>query len=239
MTRKPFPSWIAVLIGVVVIGTLTTPLKPTNPPTNYWIVAHPDDEVLGMAWAIRDHAGQHNVVVWVTDGESTGVGDMLGLTETEVAEARIREGRAAVGVLGVYEIIRFGLPDGGVTVGNVKPLIAELNQGDLRIKTHSPYEVNPIHNDHQAVADAVLELWVEGVVTDLRMYRMNQFRGLSVDGVSGCSRPTASRVAYKQAARQEYAVTNPKVGRYGIGGLSVPSMWEATGRQPECMDIPR
>ena len=251
MSRRQQRSITVLLAAALVIALLgVTPLAATPPQwTNYWIVAHPDDEILEMGGALADHmlAGYNNVVVFVTDGEGTAarslINDRYGLSMTpaDIGDARIREARAALGVIGTYDIIRWHMVDGSVDTTEVERKIDALVGGVpyTQVKTHSPYESTAVNVDHQAIADAAQRLWEAGRLTNVRYYRVNQLIGRPVDGASWCTYLNEIEQAYKQAARAEYSMVDHAIGRYGVAEVSVSNVWVATETEPECVDIPR
>jgi LmbE family N-acetylglucosaminyl deacetylase len=123
------------------------------------VVAHPDDEVLGLGSRLPHLRGAH--IVYVTDGAPRDMTDALrlGLPSREAyAAARMREADAALALLGVERgrVSRLDLHDQEVAYGmaglsdSCMDLIEEL--GPAAVITHA-YEGG--HPDHDAVALAV------------------------------------------------------------------------------------
>ncbi|MEO5652703.1 MAG: bifunctional PIG-L family deacetylase/class I SAM-dependent methyltransferase [Marmoricola sp.] len=79
------------------------------------LAAHPDDESLGAGGLISTAvaSGLEVVIVCATDGEHSHP-DSPTCTPAELAVIRSREGRAAATALGVTELHRLELPDGGL-----------------------------------------------------------------------------------------------------------------------------
>lgn len=254
-------KFLGLVLAFLVAGAVLTAAGDADATpdqwTNYWIVAHPDDEILEMGGGLADHmlAGYRNVVIYVTDGEGTAAIDKINddleaagrdpLTPYEIGLARIREARAAIGIIGSYDIIQWHMTDGSVDTNAVEAKIdALLGTADggvayTQIKTHSPYESPAVHPDHQAIADAVQRLWEAGRVSNVRYYRINQLEYKPVDGASWCTYLTATEQAYKQAARAEYSKVDWDIRRYGVADASAHTLWVATETQPECVDVPR
>lgn len=226
-------------------------LSPTPEPTKeqatvYWIFAHPDDETLAAVGAIYDSqkAGNKNVVIIVTDGESTAVGPRLGLSLKQVAVAREKEATAALGVIGIKPIF-LREPDAGVYVqvgfveNEIKKL-AEETPGTVLFRGHStndPYRGLPHgHPDHYAVAMALEAEYKNGEIKNLEEYTVGQFAGTKPHGT--CVFLSKQDMIIKQEMRKQYALIDPKIGRYGIAVRSVPAMWEKTTSEPECYTTP-
>ncbi len=79
------------------------------------LAAHPDDETLGAGGLVATAvgAGTEVLIVCATDGEQSHP-DSPTLTPTELGPLRAEEGRAAAATLGVSDLRRLELPDGGV-----------------------------------------------------------------------------------------------------------------------------
>jgi len=151
----------AVAIDLTLPGTpdaVWSPLVDSLPPFAWpacdrvvVVAPHPDDETLGagglLATAIM--AGLPTLVVSVTDGEAAGPDPLL-------AERRASELRAALDELapgGGVEVLRLGLPDGGVA--SAEP---ELELALTPIITSGDLVICPLaddgHPDHEACARA-------------------------------------------------------------------------------------
>ena len=220
--------------------------EPKNRGVIYWVFAHADDETLTAAGAIKESqdSGYKNIVVIVSSGENTAVGDRLGLSKSQTAAAREKEVRAALSVLGVYDVRILGVPDGEVRVDFVKDFIEKLiaeSQDSLVFRGHSSYDTYldlPCgHSDHCAIGTALLELWHEGKISDLKLYRIGHLYGGPKEEI--CEPLDKSGYIAKQRMRAEYAKVDESQGRYGIGAQSVPKVWKSTEIQPECYDLPR
>lgn len=231
------------------------PPTPTPPPTPiplqttiYWLFAHPDDESLAAGAAIREAqwAGHRNVVVIFSSGESTAVRTQLGLTREQTIASREAETRDAMAVTGVTDVRFLGIPEGRITVQTVRNVITEIlatdnTAGPIWFRGHSPYDrylgLACGHMDHCAVANALLEEWRAGAITNLLFYRIGHLFGEARAG--DCHTLTRDEAAAKARMRAAYAYINTRQGRYGIGGRSVPTAWANTTTRPECADAPQ
>jgi LmbE family N-acetylglucosaminyl deacetylase len=124
------------------------------------VAAHPDDEVLGAAGLITRlaHIGVEIAVVWATDGEASHPGSTVMSAET-LGRARRAESRAALARLGIAPTAthHLALPD-----GQVRPHIGQLHRELAKIVDPDDLVIVPWegdgHPDHEAVADAAVEL---------------------------------------------------------------------------------
>ena len=228
--------------------------KPTSEPTPipmptwngqttvYWIYAHPDDETISSAGAMyaSQKAGNRNVLVFVTDGETTGVGPELKLSLTQIAAARDKEGTAALAVIGIVPVFLHE-PDtgGGVQQSFVEQEIEQLaseTKGPVVFEGLSPndaYAGLPHgHPDHYAVARALQAEFNKGVIHNLVFRNLSNFSNGKRYGT--CEFLSAGEMKTKQAMRAAYAYVNVPIGRYGIAGKSVGLMWRKTTTEPEC-----
>jgi LmbE family N-acetylglucosaminyl deacetylase len=117
------------------------------------VAAHPDDEVLGAGGIVAMLAarGARLRIVAVTDGEASH----HGADESALARRRAAERSAALAALGAAgaEVIRLGLPDGGVATaeGTLKSSLRDLTAGFAACL--APWE-RDLHADHEAVGRA-------------------------------------------------------------------------------------
>ena len=106
-----------------------TPTSNGNRTTVFWVFAHPDDETISSAGAMYEsqQAGNRNVLILVTDGETTRIGLSLGLSLKQVAAAREKEATAALAVIGIVPVfLREPETGGGVQLGFVEQSIGKL-----------------------------------------------------------------------------------------------------------------
>jgi LmbE family N-acetylglucosaminyl deacetylase len=121
------------------------------------LAAHPDDEVIGcgamLAW--HRHRGDAVTVLHVTDGAAGDPAQRFG----DIAALRRGEGEEALRRLGVPAPRRLGLPDGRVPEHR-DALRAGLGAAlrELQPRTLYSFFFAESHRDHQAVADALVEL---------------------------------------------------------------------------------
>jgi len=215
-------------------------------PVAFWVFAHPDDETLaaGVAIARSQQLGLRNVVVIVSSGENTAVGQRLGLTRQETASDRAYETINALAAIGVENIRFLEVPDGQVTTGLVSEVVDGLvREGghDAAFNGHSPYDsyagMPCGHPDHCAVATALVDAWRKGEIKNLKLYRIGQF----FDGPFGdnCTPFDSDQFLIKRRMVQAYTRIDRRLGQLGIGGQSVPSAFSQAVRTPECWDSPR
>jgi len=135
---------------------LTTPDRIVQPGSRVVVVApHPDDEILaiGATLAALSQRGHAILVVAVTDGEGSHPGSAH-WTSDALRSIRPRETEAALRQLGVVaDIVRLGLPDGGVA-RHEKELAQLLPLGSTDT-VFVPWRHDG-HADHEACARAAL-----------------------------------------------------------------------------------
>ena len=126
------------------------------------ILAHPDDESLGVGGTLARYAaeGVATHVVTATRGEAGRYfdGDRPRPPDEEVGRVRERELRAAAEVLGVRSVRVLGHPDGGLDGVPADVLLPELVRAIRRVRpqvvlTFDPYGAYG-HPDHIAVSQA-------------------------------------------------------------------------------------
>jgi LmbE family N-acetylglucosaminyl deacetylase len=206
------------------------------------VVAHPDDETISSAGAMYEsvEAGNRNVLIVVTDGETTGVGPQLKLSLKQVAAARDNEAIAALAVIGIVPVFLHE-PDtgGGVQPGFVEQEIAKLaseTKGPVVFEGLSPNDaylnLPHGHPDHYAVARALQAEFDKGVIKNLVFRHISNFSNGRRFGT--CEFLSADAMMKKQAMRAAYAYVNVSIGRYGIADKSVGLMWQKTPTEPEC-----
>jgi LmbE family N-acetylglucosaminyl deacetylase len=226
--------------------------KPTPIPTPtfnghttvFWVFAHPDDEALSSAGAMYEsqEAGNKNVLITVTDGETTGVGPLLRLSLKQVAAAREKEGTAASAVIDIAPVfLREPETGGGVQQGFVEQEIVKLageTKGAVVFEGLSPNDAYPgfPHGqaDHYTVARALQAEFNKGVIKNLVFRHLANFSHGKRYGT--CRFLSAAAMKAKQEMRAAYAYANPSIGRYGIAAQSVASMWSKTTTEPECQE---
>ncbi len=147
-------------------------------------------------------------------------------------------------MLGITDVRNLGIPEGSISSDFVKGVVADLianTKGKVAFRTHSPYDsylgLTCGHPDHCAVGTALVQLWQQGEVQDLKLYREGQFFGSPK--VGDCQPLTRNQLAAKQLMKQEYSKVDRRQGRYGIAGQSVPGAWTQAMTQPECSEFPR
>ena len=260
--RKPsFVHQLSLLVGLFLLLIIwdydfTFP-KKTEPPqvlaqepslkTAIWIFAHPDDEVLNAGIAILKHKQQgfKNIIVTVTSGDKVPEGPGMGLSPGFIMEAREKEEKAALAVIGIdpSSIIFLRKLDQDITVLLIEEEIKKLAQdtpGELYFRGHSPYdrygEYAEAHPDHTIIGQALLAAWQKGVVKNLLFFRMGHLYGN--EQVGHCPGLSTTEKELKQKMRHEYTVVDVMQGRYGLGGLNAAGPFEKTAYQPECSELP-
>jgi LmbE family N-acetylglucosaminyl deacetylase len=210
--------------------------------TVYWVFAHPDDETISSAGAMYEsqEAGNRNVLITLTDGETTSVGKRLGLNDEQVAAARDKEATAALAVIGIVPVfLHEPETGGGVQLSFVEREIAKLaseTTGTVVFEGLSPndaYRGLPHGDvDHYTVARALLAEFNKGVIKNLVWRHLANFAGGRRYGT--CEFLSSAAMKAKQEMRAAYAYVNPSIGRYGIAGQSVAAFWRRTKTEPEC-----
>ena len=207
----------------------------------YWIFAHPDDETISSAGAMYESqkAGNRNVLITLTDGETTAVGPLLRLSPGQVAAAREREATAALRIIGIVPVFLKEPETTGVQLGFVEAEIERLasqTTGTVVFEGLDPDDayLGLPHGDpdHYVVASALQAELDKGVIKNLVFRNLANFAGGRRCGT--CEFLSAAAMSAKQEMRAAYAYVNPSIGRYGIAALSVPWMWEKTTGEPEC-----
>lgn len=202
-----------------------------------WYAPHPDDETLFFGGAIAGNRRRRNVVVMLTRGGasrarkkvSVKLGEPFG--RKAFMAARVRELRAATRHIGVEPrdlIIIHDLPDGGLTQGAVREVIAAQARKYPKAehRTMSPHDPHP---DHAAAGAALLAAWRDGEVVDCQFYWPVPV--VSADLGEPVTIDSAAAAA-KRAALDEYKRWDPDRGRYAIGALSVPRLIDAQLTSP-------
>jgi LmbE family N-acetylglucosaminyl deacetylase len=120
---------------------------------------HPDDEVLGVGGTLHLHVCQEDPVrvVVVTDGLG---GDPEERFEPQTyGERRRNESRKALGILGVEDVLFWGLPDSCVVteadlVGLAAKVVAAVQEHEADV-VYLPWELDG-NSDHMALHQAVV-----------------------------------------------------------------------------------
>lgn len=143
---------------LLVLGLALAPAtEAANGRTTVVYAPHPDDEVSRLSAYISFAAdrGDRMILVAITDGGATGARLKLGFTVPQVEAVRRAEQAAAWSYLtrGKGEIIRLGLPDGGVT-GTQITAIARSLEGP-GVEHYIAANAADYHRDHQTTVAAV------------------------------------------------------------------------------------
>jgi LmbE family N-acetylglucosaminyl deacetylase len=208
-----------------------------------YIAPHADDETLSMGASIRAHleAGHDPHVLLCTTGVNSGARAATGLSREAFTAARDDEFLRACRALGVWAdkvIIPEGRPEDGAlsaswVTTHIEWWISQHPGG--WVKTYSQLPLSGRHGDHVAVGQAAVGAVGAGVLTrsQLRLYvepwLVSQFKAahklpMSADSPSGVERV--------RNALDEYEDVDHVGGRYGIGGLSVPTFFDLVRSDP-------
>jgi LmbE family N-acetylglucosaminyl deacetylase len=225
---------------------------------------HQDDELLSMGPDILRHlaAGHDTHVVLMTEGGDTsarwsinGYDSETGrpvssgwwggrhdpalegyapLTWDDVYDARDREFRSCLGALGVPESNRNLLRTPDRTVPGFKETIRGVLMqfpAETICRTLSPLDT---HDDHRAIAQALWELWDEGVVSDAAFW-LSRFDLIKERVGSSHLSPATTDAELKtiEQATRAYRAWNPSAGSYAVGYHSVPGQFSAMLSNPE------
>jgi LmbE family N-acetylglucosaminyl deacetylase len=201
------------------------------------VLAHPDDESLGMGGTLAKYAAQgvETYLVTATRGERGRFGTCPNRpTDAVVGETREAELRAAARELGVGEVIVLGYPDGGVDA--VSPAIAQqaIAEQLRRIKPQIVISFGPDgaygHPDHIAVSQLTTAAVVRAAGPD---YRVSKLYYLAWD---------ASQWAEYQAALKRLTSTVDGIERHAAPSpdweittrLDTSAVWSTVWRAVQC-----
>lgn len=218
---------------------------------------HQDDEVLTLSLDIIKHisAGRPVYIVLYTTGNSTGAINALNgtvvsswwgvlhnptfegyspLTPIDIQTARNTEFKTACTILGIPQtnIIYDQLEDTDVTVANLKTLfmkyVAQFGV-TASYKTMSKYDTQI---QHTLGAQALLELYNEGVVSDVRFWVSRYDIMTNTTVGRQISAPTTSELDTIKRACKAYCAWSPLNGSYAIGHHSVATQFTSTINNP-------
>jgi LmbE family N-acetylglucosaminyl deacetylase len=122
------------------------------------VLAHPDDESLGMGGTLARYAGEgvETFLVTATRGEGGRQGGSAPTSTAELGELREEELRAACKTLGVSEVRLLGYPDGGVDRVDAREAVPKIAGHMRRIRPHVVLTFGPEgaygHPDHIAIS---------------------------------------------------------------------------------------
>ena len=183
------------------------------------VLAHPDDESLGLGGALARYAaeGVETTVITATRGESgrfRGERDGPGHPGPE-ALARIREAelRAASSVLGVRELVMLGYRDGALDQADPREAIARIAEHLRRVRPHVVVTFAADgaygHPDHIAISQLTSAAIVVCADADSRL--LNGGTGLPPHAVSKLYHiawPAAAWDAYQAAFKRLVSVVD-------------------------------
>jgi LmbE family N-acetylglucosaminyl deacetylase len=210
-----------------------------------FVAPHQDDETLSMGSAIRKHleVGVHDVhVMLLTDGSGSAAQPATGLDTPGFCAARDDEFRRACRALGV-RAENVHLPTGRPAGGLLTPELASCLIGcfvaahpDVWVKTYSNRVAPGRHADHIAAGQAAVNMLTTGVLgaNTVRLYvepwLIAAWRTAN-PGVTA-SPERASSPTRTQRAMDEYGDVDHTGFRYGIGHLSVGSIFTSLRPDP-------
>jgi LmbE family N-acetylglucosaminyl deacetylase len=252
--------------GVVLAASLLVTGKPVAANTSgaltdaFYIVPHPDDELLSMGASIINHNfyGNNRVhLVLLTGGEHSGVYDVAaghvncwyhGYKHDPVAEGyapfdreKFRKGKIenfkhVAYMLGVKpeNIHIYDLGNEDVQVSEVENIIRDLDAKYPNNKWKSmSYHDN--HEDHSVSGVALQNMLNQGVVSDVRFYAKNSM-------VHGGTWPSTTKIfaerynpdwrVYIDAGIRAYKDWNPVKGYFHAGWVSVPKDFQYLEADP-------
>ena len=143
---------------LLVLGLALAPAtEAANGRTTVVYSPHPDDETLRLSAYISFAAdrGDRMILVAITDGGASGVRAALGFAVPQLEAVRRAEQAASWSYLtrGKGEIIRLGLPDGGVTGAPITAVARSLEGPG--VEHYVAANAADYHRDHQATVAAV------------------------------------------------------------------------------------
>lgn len=225
---------------------------------------HQDDETLSMSVDILRHiaAGRDTHVVLFTDGGNTGarwsingynsdtstpvtsswwgsrhdptVEDYTPLTWSTTYDARDTEFKSACGALGVPPYNVHIIRTTNRTVAGFKATMQSIiNQFPIGTgyKTMSPIDT---HAEHRVGAQALWELWNDGVISDVRFWlsRLDVMNGVTAGSyLTGTT--TATELKKIEQATRSYKAWNPAAGSFAVGYHSVASQFDSLLADPK------
>ena len=130
-------------------------LKPVGGQTIWVVSPHPDDEVVGCAFAMLQHAeaGDRVLTIFVTDGRRSRA---RGLGPDQMAAARKREAQASQDVLGLCDSVWLGFPEGAWKPSELSTRLGELARSARPDVIYAPSRVD-FHPEHMNVAKGLAE----------------------------------------------------------------------------------
>jgi LmbE family N-acetylglucosaminyl deacetylase len=213
-----------------------TPFCPPYRNLALFIAAHPDDETLGMAGAIREAvlAGRSVVIELMTHGTESRARTLICArlpgkcprSREAFGDARVREFLDAMGRLGVQAVRVHDDRDGSLKMEQVSERIGfwKRNAGPgLSVAGPAGHEDQTFHPDHGAVSDAI----VASSVNDSMRAMVYRFRSARSTRSSLPERVSLSEPVCraKRDALQAYQLWSPEEGRYSVGTYSTPELF--------------
>jgi LmbE family N-acetylglucosaminyl deacetylase len=198
-----------------------------------WIVVyspHPDDEILGLGATMHYYKrnGFDVLVVLLTHGEKSNARVKLCdqynlcISETEFGLLRVNEFHYAMTSIGVYHVV-YDYGDQAIREDSVQDIIQYYDR-QLDIRIHFTTAPEKGHNrDHLILSQALRRCSVRGDKAEFAVYALYR---PDVETGKGVTVIRASQdVAAKRDALYQYRYWNPARGRYSIGYLSCPELW--------------
>ena len=198
-----------------------------------WIVVyspHPDDEILGLGATLHYYKrnGFDVLVVLLTHGEKSYARMKLCdtynvcVSETEFGLLRVKEFHDAMTSLGIYHVV-YDCGDQAIQGETVKDIIQYYDR-QLDIVIHFTTAPEKGHNrDHLILSQALRRCHVRGDKGEFAVYAL--YRPDVETGRGVMVTRTAQDILAKRDALYQYRYWNPARGRYSIGYLSCPEIW--------------
>jgi LmbE family N-acetylglucosaminyl deacetylase len=196
------------------------PLRPTEPLRILAILAHPDDETLGIGGVVARYAAEGVEVHLVTATNGEG-GRFRGLKpgpghpgKEELATVREAELRAAASVLGIRTVTLLGYPDGRLDSADPAEAAARIAVEIRRLRPHVVITFPPDgaygHPDHVAICQ------------------------LATAAVVVAAAPRASDAAAPHAVPKLYyfVSSQPKMDAYQAAFRKLTSLVDGVEREP-------
>lgn len=211
----------------------------------FWLIPHPDDEILSFGPAMINHQFSNNIdntnhLVLLTGGEHSAVFEKLHkkgytyLTREQFRQDKIKLFKTSAAMMQVEpeNVHIYNLGDGDVTVEEVENIVRELDAKypNNKFKSFSELDNHPDHANSGRAVDNVLK---EGLINDVRFYAKNSQRADGqLDMVIWGKETHSEAKRFLEGAYGVYSVWVPEKGYWSAGTLSVPRSFEIMVEHP-------
>ena len=213
------------------------PLLISNGGQSIWVLApHPDDEVIGCAFAVLRHAaaGDRVVTIFVTDGRRSRA---FGLGPDEMARRRRLEAEQSQDALGLHGYKWLGWPEIEWNSADLVAALRSLSQDRPPDVIYAPSRVD-FHPDHHKVARALAQFLEETRsqavvrVVQLQVPMTSLLANLATSGEGLYEKAAAARAVYRtQVFNVEPAQRLRRyAGAFHRIGAEVEEYWELSTR---------